>query len=109
MKWLAIILVLSALGCSRTEEYPHRFKQGDRVSMKLDGRIGIVFSVSKYWDGVDVRFAGDNTTAHTGILGGSVKMGTIPYSVITVRDWELNPVIETESKEEGVEDERIQD
>lgn len=82
----AAFLVLSA--CSTgLKEYDHKFKDGDCVIMKLDGRKGSVLSLRMYSDVITVRFVGDSQYAP--LLGG--KVNTYPYSVMDVFEHEVGP------------------
>ena len=87
MKIIAVALLVMACGCA--PEYPHRYKKGDMVRMKIDGREGMVMSAFAHHGTLSVRFAGDKTTGHVGLLGGTVSQSKSPYSVIYVKDWEL--------------------
>jgi hypothetical protein len=54
MKLAFLVLCIALLlGCSN--EYPHRFKHGDRVKMKLDGQCGMIIGVFTYSAAVEVR------------------------------------------------------
>jgi hypothetical protein len=85
---LALSLCLLLVGCGT--EYSHRFRKGDLVTMKMDGRTGTVMTVFRYWDGLHVRFAQDSHSAP--MLGGRVRVR--PYDTVLVHDWELRPAYE---------------
>ncbi|MCK9282361.1 MAG: hypothetical protein M0P71_17225 [Melioribacteraceae bacterium] len=105
-KFIFLIILLSFLSCERT--IPAKYKVGDIVCMKLDGRKGIISFVHnnvdawaddntpQFW--YMVNFANDKKSEIQIAIGGSTGIGhggnattnNSLYEEKIVREWELS-------------------
>lgn len=80
---ICLMLIVGA-ACSGDDPYPHKYKPGDIVCMKLDGAKAMVLNVYLNHAGMDIRVG----SALTG--GGLISEATVkPYARIFVTEFEV--------------------
>jgi hypothetical protein len=89
MKKLILIVVLALFLGGCFEGIPHKFKSGDCVKMKIDGRTGMVVRVWSNRRFVQVRFAADTAITTDSFLGGEHDVKRAPYTTLLVGEFEL--------------------
>jgi len=86
-KLICICLLFFLVGCA-PPRYPHQFKTGDMVRVKIDGSIGMVINTYTYYDLLDVRVSA--LSGDSPLLGGTIT--TNVYSLETFHEYELEGV-----------------
>jgi len=87
MKLLACLLTL-CVGCE-PPEYNHLFDTGACVSMKIDGLQGMVITRYKHHGRLLIRFSATSAQTTDSFLGGVHDVGSKPYSLTSVHEFEL--------------------
>ena len=88
---VVIVGTFGAFAYYEPESPAPMYGQGQMVESKVDGRVGMVIECRRFHDGYryDVRFGIRQSTTRTHVLVSDEPIKNSPYSVETMRGFEL--------------------